>query len=94
VSNRADLASVLRRIAELLDRDDAGASWSGYELTEPRANAVSLLAKADRGQPLDEEERRFRRFLFLPTGPLQETSIRRGWGTESLAQAARFDEAV
>ena len=33
-------------------------------------------------------------WLFAPTGPLQEVSLRSGWGAECLALAARFDAAM
>ena len=33
-------------------------------------------------------------WVFAPTGPLQEVSLRSGWGAEFLALAARFDAAM
>jgi hypothetical protein len=33
-------------------------------------------------------------WVFAPTGPLQEVSLRSGWGAEFLAFAARFDAAM
>jgi hypothetical protein len=33
-------------------------------------------------------------WLFATTGPLQEVSLRSGWGAEFLALAARFDAAM
>jgi hypothetical protein len=94
VSNSAELAAVLRRIAELLSRDDVDTSWSGYEPDELRSEIRSFLEKAETGLPLDETERRRLRVLFALTGALQETSLSSGWGNEFLALADRFDNAI
>jgi hypothetical protein len=53
-----------------------------------------FLKKADADLPLNETEYGTLRFLFAPTGPLQETSMASGWAAEFLALAARFDDAV
>jgi hypothetical protein len=34
------------------------------------------------------------RFLFLPTGPLQETSMSNDWAKEFLVLAERFDDII
>jgi hypothetical protein len=94
VSNSAELAAVLRRVAELLSRGDADTTWSGYEPDELRSAIQSFLASADGGLPLDEEGRGHLRVLFAPTGALQETSLSSGWGEEFVELAARFDDAV
>lgn len=36
----------------------------------------------------------FLRFLFAPTGPLQDTSISNTWADEFLALAERFDKII
>ncbi|MEM9367524.1 MAG: hypothetical protein AAGD07_16145 [Planctomycetota bacterium] len=33
-------------------------------------------------------------FLFLPTGPLQETSMSNGWADEFLTLSAEFDALI
>jgi hypothetical protein len=92
VSNSAELAAVLRRIAELLSRPDVDTAWSGYEPDELRSEIYSFLERA--GLPLDEAGRDRLRLLFAPTGALQETSLSSGWGQEFVALATRFDDAV
>jgi len=94
VSNNAELAAVLRRIAELLSRPDVDTAWSGYEPDELRSEIDSFLEKAGAGLPLDEAGRDRLRLLFAPTGALQETSLSSGWGQEFVALATRFDDAI
>jgi hypothetical protein len=94
VSNSAALAAVLRRVAELLSRDDVDTSWSGYEPDELRSQIQSFLDRAETGLPLDEAGRGHLRALFAPTGALQETSLSSGWGREFVELAGRFDHAV
>lgn len=94
MSGNAELAAVLRRIAELIGRDDVDTAWSAYETDELRSEIGLFLLKAEAGLPLDEAERGHLRFLFLPTGPLQETSISSGWADEFLTLATRFDNAL
>jgi len=85
---------VLRRIAELLSRDDVDTAWSGYEPAELRAEIQSFLERAEAGLPLDEAGRGRLQVLFAPTGALQETSLSSGWGQEFIELAGRFDDAV
>jgi hypothetical protein len=94
VSNNADLAAVLRRIAELIGRDDVDTSWSSYEADELRSEIGSLLQKAEAGLPFDGAERGHLQYLFALTGPLQETAMSSGWAYEYLALAERFDKAI
>ncbi|MGD0702201.1 MAG: hypothetical protein ABSA02_20250 [Trebonia sp.] len=94
MSTSAELAAVLRRIAELLSRDDVDTSWSGYETDELRSEIRSFLARAEAGLPLGQPGRARLRVLFAPTGALQETSLSSGWGQEFVELAGRFDNAV
>jgi hypothetical protein len=95
VHGEAKLAAVLRRIVELLSRDDCDVAWSTYDTAEElRSGIEPLLDKAEAGSQLDDRELAHLRFLFLPTGPLQETSLSSGWGAEFLSLAARFDQAT
>lgn len=91
--NNAELAAVLRRVAELLRRDDPDGGWYIYASGE-RSMVNYFLKKADADLPLNETEYGTLRFLFAPTGPLQETSMASGWAAEFLALAARFDDAI
>jgi hypothetical protein len=94
VSDNAELATVLRRVAELLSRDDPDAGWYAYGAGDLRSKVNHFLQHADADLPLNETEYDTLRFLFAPTGPLQETSMASGWATEFLTLAARFDDAI
>ena len=94
MSRNAELAAVLRRIAQLVSREGADVGWSAYEADQLRSEIRSFLGKAEADLPLAEEECERLRLIFAPTGALQETSIASGWDTEFLALAARFDEAI
>jgi hypothetical protein len=94
VSDSVELVAVLRRIAELLSRDDVDTAWSGYEPDELRSEIQSFLERAESGLPLDGAARGRLRLLFAPTGALQDTSLSSGWGEEFIALAGRFDDAV
>ena len=94
MSNNAELADVLRGIAELINRDDVDTSWSSYEADELRSEIGSLLRKVEAGLAFDGAERGHLQYLFAPTGPLQETAMSSGWAYEYLALADRFDKAI
>jgi hypothetical protein len=94
MSDQAGLAAVLRRVARLLADDDVDTSWSSYEADELRDEVGRMLTLAESGQPLGEADWRLARYLFLPTGPLQETAISSGWGDEFLELADRADAAM
>lgn len=94
MSNNAEMAAVLRAMAELVGRDDVDTIWSSYEPDELRSEIGSLLRKAEAGLPFDETERHHLRYLFALTGPLQETAMSSGWACEYLALAERFDNAI
>ena len=88
------MVAVLRRIAELLGRDDVDTAWSGYEPSELRSEIQSFLERVESGRPLGGTARGRLRVLFAPTGALQDTSLSSGWGEEFIALAGRFDDAV
>lgn len=54
--DKAGLAAVLRRVAQLLAGDDVDTSWSSYEADELRNEVSHLLARAESGPPLGEAE--------------------------------------
>jgi hypothetical protein len=91
----AEVAAVLRRIIELLSRGDCDVAWSTYGTPgELRAEIEPIGEKAEAGITLDDAQREHLRFLFLPTGPVQETSLSSGWGAEFVSLAARLDRAM
>jgi hypothetical protein len=88
----ADLSGLLavmtemRRLVALPDNDFAWSAWR-----DPQA----ALADMDRYiADLTQGAVSHLSFLFAPTGPQQEVSLRSGWGAEFLALAARFDAAM
>lgn len=95
MSDRAELAGVLRRLTELLSPDDQDSSdWSGYTQAELRSEIQSFLDDAEAGRPVDEAGWRRLKLLFAPTGALQEDSLASGWGEEYIELSSRFDHAV
>jgi len=93
VNNNAELADVLRRVAELVGRD-IEPGWYAYGAGDLLSKVRHFLKKADADLPLNETEYDTLRLLFAPTGPLQETSMTSGWADEFLALATRFDDAI
>jgi hypothetical protein len=88
----ADLSGLLavmmemRRLVALPDNDFAWSAWRDQHAA--LADMDRYIADLTQGvvPPLS--------WLFAPTGPLQEVSLRSGWGAEFLAFAARFDAAM
>ena len=88
----ADLSSVLavmtamRRFVALPDNDFAWSAWRDQPTA--LADMDRYIAALQQGvvPPLS--------WVFAPTGPLQDVSLRNGWGAEFLALAARFDAAM
>ena len=68
--------------------DSMYAGQGAADIAETLRNAIARL---ERGKPINKGELTV---LFLPTGPLQDTSIDNGWGDEFVALAARFDGAI
>jgi hypothetical protein len=88
----ADLAAVLavmreiRRLVALPDNDFAWSAWRDQWAALADINRSIAALQQGVVPPLA--------WLFAPTGPLQEVSLRSGWGAEFLACAARFDAAM
>ena len=84
-----DLAGLLavmteiRRLVALPDNDFAWSSWRDQRAA--LADMDRFIADLTQGAVPSLS------FLFAPTGPVQEVSLRSGWGAEFLALAARFD---
>jgi hypothetical protein len=94
VADITKLMAVLSEVIGLLRRPDANAAWSKYEVHELASMLEDHLTRLAAGSPVGERMLSDLRFLFAPTGPLQETSISSGWGDRFLDLAARFDRAV
>ena len=88
----ADLSGLLavmteiRRLVALPDNDFAWSAWRDHQAA--LADMDRYIAALTQGvvPPLS--------WLFAPTGPLQEVSLRSGWGAAFLALAARFDATM
>jgi hypothetical protein len=92
VSDRAELAAVLRRLTELLSPDDRDSNdWSGYTPAELRSEIQSFLDDAKARRPIDEAGWRRLKLLFAPTRALQEDSLASGWCEEYIELSSRFD---
>ena len=95
MSDRAELAAVLRRLTELLDPDDHDSNdWSRHAPAELRFEIQSFLDDVEAGQPVGDAGQRRLKLLFAPTGALQEDSLASGWGQEYIELSSRFDRAM
>lgn len=87
------LADVIEDVLWLLEAHDQDVTWTATWDTaeEMIADLRDHLSKVRLGDfsRLDQLK-----FLFLPTGPLQEVSVSSGWAEEYLTLAARCGRAV
>ncbi len=83
------MLAALRDVRALVALPDNNFDWSGWENAEKAlAEIDAVVEKVRQGQtPLTAE------ILFLPTGPLQETSLSSGWGKEFVEIADHYDTA-
>lgn len=88
----ADLLRILDKILHIVTTFEQDVTWNtGWQtqadmITELREHATRLRTG-------DLSGVRELRFLFAPTGPLQEVSISSGWGEAFLVLAEQFDHA-
>lgn len=88
---REELARVLRDACDLLALPDNDFTWSGWEdAADALAEVQPLIAILEAGSL---PHRGSLSILFLPTGPIQETSLSSGWSDAFIALANRFDAA-
>jgi len=85
-----ELIAVLKECPAYVEvSDDSDYAGEGVDRIAKRLRRD--IARFEKGKRII----RFRlKLLFLPTGPLQDTSIDNGWGDEFVALAARFDSAI
>ena len=84
------LLSVLQRCRELVTASE-DSDWSCMDVADIVAMLGQAIRALEASSPVEINELRF---LFVVTGPLQETSMSNGWAEEFLVLAARFDEIV
>jgi hypothetical protein len=81
------LLAALRRTRDLLKVSD-DSDWTPWTAAELTGELEVMVWALERGEQIDPDALRL---LFLPTGPLQETSMANGWSTELLALAETVD---
>ena len=91
-STTDELVEVLRETRELLARPDNNFIWSYWDsATDALREFDAFITQIELG---DTSGRSDLKFLFAPTGSIQEVSISSGWGQEFLALSARFDALI
>lgn len=88
--DRVALRKILSRCRDLIAQSD-DSDWSCMNARDIRARLDHEIQRLDDSLPVDIDELRF---LFVVTGPLQETSMSNGWADEFLMLADRFDEII
>ena len=91
--NETDSKSLLRILArcrELVANSD-NSDWSCMDVPDilQSLDAGLVAVTANASPDVDELT-----LLFLPTGPLQETSMSNGWADEFLTLSAEFDALI
>ncbi len=87
-----DIIDILDEIIHIIECNETDVTWSGYDTVDDAL--AELNDHKNRLIQNDLSKRRELKFLFLPTGPLQEISISSGWGDRFLSLAKRFDDAM
>lgn len=89
MASRLRLLKVYLEARQLLLLPDNNFDWSGWDDAEEAVEEIDgIIARMRETQaPVMAD------ILFLPTGPMQETSLSSGWGDEFCALADRYDEA-
>lgn len=84
------LLTVLQCCRELVSRSE-DSDWSCLDAKDIIAILDHTIRRLGESLPIEIDKIRF---IFLPTGPLQETSMSNGWANEFLELAKRFDEII
>ena len=66
-------------------------AWSSMDAPEIQSILDTGLSALESGR---KPNIRALTFLFLPTGPLQETAMDNGWAEEYLELSSRFDDLI
>ena len=87
--DQSRLIAVLEETLSALCRPRSDFSLSGWnDQTEARSEIGAIVEQLRDGSVPD---RSALQISFLPTGPVQEVSVKSGWGKEFLSLARRFD---
>jgi hypothetical protein len=88
----SDLIKMLNNTRDFLSRPENDFVYSGWDnvqdALEEFDTLIARLRKNDLPSRLELS------VLFAPTGPIQELSVRSGWGDECLVLANEFDAAL
>lgn len=84
------LLKILRRVRELVARSE-DSDWSCMDAKDILERLDHSIRRLEQFLAVDVDELRF---LFVVTGPLQETSMSNGWSDEFLVLAEYFDEII
>lgn len=90
--NYAGIVTILKEVKDIIDSPNTDVIWSGYETVKEAIEDLDLYIK--KMSQSDEAVIEDVKYLFAPTGRLQEISIDSGWGDEFLEIAERFDELI
>ena len=83
-----ELITVLKQARTLLALESNDFSWSSWKGQNHAISEIdSIITSLENGSIPEIKT------LFAPTGPMQEVSLRSGWGKEFLELAERFDNA-
>ena len=81
------LIIILREARSFLALEDNDFSWSSWRDQNQAISEIdSIITKLENGSIPDT------RVLFAPTGPIQEVSLRSGWGNRFAELAEWFDK--
>ena len=85
-----ELQAVLERCRDCVSAS-VDSAWSSLDVAEIYETLDTTIRRLETHQSISKNNLRF---LFSPTGPLQDTSISNGWGEEYLILAAQFDKLI
>ena len=88
--DNAALLKVLRRCRDLVASSE-DSDWSCMDARCILERLKHYIDQLETASSVDLDELTF---LFVVTGPLQETSMSNGWAMEYLVLAERFDEII
>lgn len=89
MASRRGLLQVYLEARRLLLLPDNNFDWSGWDDAEEAVEEIDGIISRIR----ETQAPVMADILFLPTGPLQETSLSSGWGDEFCAVADQYDQA-
>jgi hypothetical protein len=89
---REAVLNILQETRAFLARPENNFDWSGWANGEAALKEIDSLIASVRTGTLSDPKQFV--WFFGPTGPVQEVSLRSGWGDEFLELATRIDAAT